>query len=84
MARETRKEVIQLRQLNLQLAFAASSAPRKNVENELGAIDHLQVEGFFEVAKLGWREVVVEDYEVRFSEEISECIQLARFVELML
>src|SRR6476469_9811081 len=34
--------------------------------------------------RIGKRVHGVEDYEVRFSEEISECIQLARFVELML
>jgi len=64
VAGEARQQVIQLSQLNLEAAFARSRARRKNVQNELGAVDDLGVDGLFEVALLGGREVVVEDHHV--------------------
>src|SRR4051812_23290357 len=37
---QPRQQILQLRQLDLQPAFAAARALGKNVENELGAIEH--------------------------------------------
>src|SRR5258708_3084565 len=39
MARQPRQKVIELRQLDLQLAFAAARVPRKNIQNELRAVN---------------------------------------------
>jgi hypothetical protein len=61
---QARQEVIELRELDLQLAFAAQGAAREDVENKLRAIEDLEIEGALQVAKLGGREVVVEDDEV--------------------
>ena len=38
--RQSRQQILQLRQLDLQAAFATARALRKNVENQLGAIEH--------------------------------------------
>jgi hypothetical protein len=38
---QPRHQILQLREFDLQLAFARARAPRKNVEDELRAIDHL-------------------------------------------
>ena len=43
-ADEPRHEVFQLRELDLQLAFARTRAPGEDVEDELRAIDDLAVE----------------------------------------
>ena len=41
---EPRHRVLQLRELDLQLAFARARAPREDVEDQLRAIDDLPVE----------------------------------------
>ena len=51
---QSRQQVLQLRQLDLQTAFAAARALRENVENELGAIEHFAREQGFEIASLRW------------------------------
>lgn len=61
---EARKEIIQLGQLDLQLSFAASRPPGENIENQLGTVDHFQVEYFFEVAKLGGGQIIVKDHQI--------------------
>src|SRR5260370_6534065 len=38
--RQSRQQVLQLGQLDLQTAFATTRALRENIENELGAIEH--------------------------------------------
>ncbi len=53
---------MQLRQLNLQAAFAAACALRKNIENELGAVEHFAREQIFEIAALCGRKFVVENH----------------------
>jgi hypothetical protein len=35
-------------------------AGRKNVENQLAAIEHLETDNLFEIARLGGRKIVVE------------------------
>ena len=64
VAGEARQQVIQLRQLHLEAAFARPRARCENVQDELGAVDDFGVDGLFEVALLGGREVVVEDHHI--------------------
>src|SRR6202034_4916863 len=60
-AGESRQHVFKLRELDLQLAFAGAGVTGKDIEDELGAIDHSARQRIFEVAKLGWAEVVIDD-----------------------
>ena len=55
---------LQLRELDLQLAFPRARAPREDVENELGAIDDLPADLLFDVPQLRRRQLVVEDDDV--------------------
>jgi hypothetical protein len=55
---------VQLSQLDLQLTFSGASVPRKNVEDELRAIDHATLDDFFYVALLGSGEIVIEEKKV--------------------
>ena len=48
----------------MQLPLAAARSPRKNIQDELGAVEDFQVQSLFQVAKLGGREVVVKDGEI--------------------
>ena len=61
LSRQAGKHVIQLRQLDLQLAFTAPRMPRENVENQLCAVDHVAFGGFFNVALLHGRKIAVEN-----------------------
>ena len=65
LSRQAGKHVIQLRQLDLQLAFTAPRMPRENVENQLCAVDHAAFRGFFNVALLHGRKIAVENDERR-------------------
>ena len=59
------KHVIQLRQFHLQLAFAAARMPRKNIQDQLRAIDDPAFGVFFDVALLHRRKVAVENNQRR-------------------
>ena len=61
---QARQEMLQLRELNLELAFASPGALSKDVENQRGPIQHLALENFFEIAALGGRQIVIEDHRV--------------------
>jgi hypothetical protein len=61
---EARPHVLELRQLHLQLGFAAAGMAREDVEDELGAVDDVEVEDLFQIARLRRRQRVVEDHEV--------------------
>ena len=56
--------MLELGQLDLQLAFGALRALRKNVEDEARAIDDAAVEGALQIALLRTGKRVVEDDEV--------------------
>src|SRR5204863_2747637 len=58
---QPRHQVLELRQLDLQLAFTGPRAPGEDVEDELRPIDDLAIERPFEVAQLRRRQLVVED-----------------------
>ncbi len=51
-SRKPRQQVLQLRQFDLELAFAGAGVAREDVEDELGSIDHPHVELAFQVALL--------------------------------
>src|SRR5438067_2356552 len=49
MSCQSRKLVFQLRKFNLKLAFFGARAPRKDIQNQAGAVDNLRLEGYFEI-----------------------------------
>ena len=65
LARQARLQVGELRDLDLQLAFQGARTQREDIENQLAAIDHAQLEFIFKIARLRGRERVVEDHERR-------------------
>ena len=76
---QPRQQVLQLRQLDLQLAFARPRAPRKDVEDQLRAIDHLAIEPLVQLAQLRRRQLVVEDDQVGvgFGRRVRQHLDLA-------
>ncbi len=64
---EARKQVLELRELDLPLALTRARAAREDVENQLRPIDDLALEFLLELTKLSRRELVVEDHEVHVS-----------------
>jgi hypothetical protein len=62
---EARHAVAELRELDLELAFAARGVLREDVEDELRAVEHLEVGGLGDVAQLRGRELAIEDQHVR-------------------
>ena len=61
---EPRQQILQLRQLDLQLAFAGPRPASEDVEDELRAIDDLAIDFGFDLPQLRRRELVVEDDEI--------------------
>jgi len=64
-ASQPRQHVVELRQFHLQPAFPGPRPEGKNVEDELGPIDDLDVELFFEVSLLRRRKILIENDGVR-------------------
>src|SRR5207344_121719 len=60
-ARQSRQQMLQLRQLNLQLAFPRAGALREDVEDQRGAVENFGAEDFFQVAALRGGKFIVED-----------------------
>src|ERR1700722_8249396 len=63
---EARQHVVELCKLDLELAFTASCVLRKDIEDELRAINHATLGCLFDVALLHRREVAVENDERGF------------------
>src|SRR4029453_1949768 len=61
---EARHQVFELRELDLELAFAGASAAREDVENELRPIEHRDMRLALEIPELRRRQLVVEDDEI--------------------
>src|SRR5216683_652647 len=61
LSSEPRKHIVQLRQLDLQLAFAAARMPRENIQDQLSAIDDAARRVFFDIALLHRRKVAIEN-----------------------
>jgi len=57
--------VLQLRELDLQLAFAALRPLRKDVQNQRGAVEHPNAERLLQIALLRRRQRNVKDDEAR-------------------
>ena len=53
---KARQRVIQLREFDLQLPFAAARVARKNIQDQLRAVNHAAFGALFEVAQLRWRQ----------------------------
>src|SRR5919201_19075 len=70
--------MLEARELDLELAFACPGALREYFENQLGAIEHAQVERALDVALLRRRELMVEDDERR----VQLGCRAAHFVDL--
>src|SRR5713101_4529365 len=59
-ARQARQQILELRQLDLQLRFVAARARREDVENDLGAVHDAHAEAFLQFHALYWRETFIE------------------------
>ena len=66
LSSQARQHVIELREFDLKLPFAAARVLRENIENELRAIDDAALGDLFYVSLLRGREVAVENDEARF------------------
>src|SRR5207253_4821123 len=63
-ADQPRQQVLQLRELDLQLAFARARPAREDVENQLRAVDDLAPDLFLDLPQLCGRQLAVEDHDV--------------------
>ena len=77
-AGKTREQVIQLRQLDLQLPFARPGVAGKDGKNHLRAVHHAAVGDLFDVALLRGRQLGIENEEVRAcrSQPLANLIEL--------
>src|SRR6185436_15378794 len=82
-ADEPRQQVLELRELDLQLALARPRPPREDVENQLRAVDDLAADLFLDLAQLRRRQLVVEDDDVDggFRRRRGQALHLARAEE---
>src|ERR1700676_1264431 len=53
------KQIIQLREFHLKLAFTGARMARENVEDQLRAINHAAAHAFFKIAKLPGSQIVI-------------------------
>src|SRR5208283_2689183 len=63
--RQAWQQVIELRQFDLEAAFARAGTRGENVEDQLSAVDDPGAHRFLEVALLGRREFAIENDDVR-------------------
>src|SRR5215470_10893992 len=63
-ASQTRQQIFQLCQLDLQLAFTCSGVRSKNIEDQLCAVDHARMNDFFNIALLGGGEIVIKKQQI--------------------
>ena len=64
-AHQPRRQVLELRELDLELAFEGAGTLRKNVEYQSAAIEHAPAGQLLEIAFLAGRERVIDQYDVR-------------------
>ena len=55
-------KMLQLRQFDLQFAFARAGALGENIQDQRGAVEDLAAEDLFQIAALGRGKLVVEDH----------------------
>ena len=65
LAGQARLQIAQLRDLDLELALEGARALGEDVEDQLAAIDHAQLELVFEIARLRGAQRVVENRQRR-------------------
>src|SRR5262249_4449339 len=63
-AHEARGQILQLRKLDLQLAFMAASTLREDIENQARAINNTPVKQALQITLLRRRQGVIEDDEI--------------------
>ncbi len=73
-----RQVVLELRELDLKLAFGGDCVLREDVEDQLGAIDDARLELVLEQPLLGRRQLVVDDQHFR----VGVAVRLLELVEL--
>ncbi len=61
---QARQRILQLRQLDGQPRFVGLCAAGKDVENQLGAIEHLDADRLLQIACLAGSQIVIEDHHV--------------------
>ena len=60
MTGQARQQIAEPRQLDLQTPLAGARTSRKDIQNELGAIEHLDAQLVLEISLLRGSEIVVE------------------------
>src|SRR5581483_436865 len=78
-AHEARREMLQLRELDLQFAFVRARALGEDVEDQSRAIEHAALQELLEIALLARRQLVIEDRELGPGRrrEIGDLLRLA-------
>ena len=79
-ASQPRHHVLQLGQLDLRLALAALGVLREDVQDQRGAVDHLDLDHALKAAQLARAELAVADHRVRAGRghDPGELVRLAR------
>ena len=78
LAAQARQQILVLRQLDLDAALVRARVRGEDIQDQAGAIEHLHLQRFFEVARLRRRQLIVEDHQVIF-QLIAQCGDLFRF-----
>jgi len=76
--REAGQQVLELRQLDLQLAFAGAGALGKDIEDQRGTIEDFAIEHLLQITALRRREFVVENDSI----DIGAVAEAGKFVGL--
>ena len=63
-AHQTRGQMFELCEFDLQLTFARACALSEDIEDKTGAVEHPAADGLFEIAFLRRRERVIEEYDI--------------------
>ena len=79
-AAEPWQQILKLRQLYLQLSFTGAGVTGKDIQDQLGAVDHPRVHYLLDVALLGGREIVIKQQKIRRHRSRCSC----NFLELSL
>ena len=64
LAGQTRAQIFELGQFNLQFSRLTLGALGKDIENELTAIDDFQLQRAFKVTLLGGRQIIIKDHNI--------------------
>ena len=67
---QARRDVLQPRDLDLQLRLAAVRMAMEDLDDHAGAIEHLRAGRALEVARLARRDLVIDDHELRLRRRV--------------